>query len=177
MHVRAEDILVQPCTVCSVRRWARCRAETLPCTAPWMLAPAPPSVSARNSISFDDFVDSAIRQERRLTDLMRNFKPIVETYIQEEKPDSDWDAPQERRLFPEPTGSDWQHAGHRAFADPERSRQGWDENVAQGCTAIRRSQASRRPCSLTWATSTVKATRSNLSAGRFLATCAAPPWT
>lgn len=36
---------------------------------------------------FDDFIDSAIRQERRLIELMRYYKPVVETYIQEEKPD------------------------------------------------------------------------------------------
>jgi hypothetical protein len=47
-----------------------------------------PSVSTRKAVAFDDFVDSAIRQERRLTDLLRNFNPIVETYIQEQQPDS-----------------------------------------------------------------------------------------
>src|ERR1700686_78513 len=52
-------------------------------------AQSPPSVPARNFVAFDVLVDSSIRQERRLIDLMRNFKPIVETYIQEEKPDSD----------------------------------------------------------------------------------------
>ena len=56
--------------------------------------PAPGTVQAspsapRKAIAFDDFVDSAIKQERRLTDLLRNFKPVVETYIQEEKPDPD----------------------------------------------------------------------------------------
>ena len=51
------------------------------------LAQAPPSAPARKSVVFDDFVDSAVRQERRLTDLLRNFKPVVETYIQEERPD------------------------------------------------------------------------------------------
>lgn len=35
-------------------------------------------------ISFDDLIDSVVRQESRLTDLMRSFKPIIETYIQEE---------------------------------------------------------------------------------------------
>jgi hypothetical protein len=50
---------------------------------------ASPSAPARKSIAFDDFVDSAIKQERRLTDLLRNFKPVVETYIQEEQPDRD----------------------------------------------------------------------------------------
>ncbi len=46
-----------------------------------------PRVAARKPVSFDEFVDSAIRQERRLTDLLRNFKPVVETYVQEERPD------------------------------------------------------------------------------------------
>lgn len=43
-----------------------------------------PVASTGKRVVFDDFVDSAIRQERRLTDLMRGFKPIIETYIQEE---------------------------------------------------------------------------------------------
>jgi len=44
---------------------------------------------ARKGVTFDEFVDSAILQERRLTELMRNFKPVVETYIQQEKHDTD----------------------------------------------------------------------------------------
>src|SRR5215467_11322809 len=40
--------------------------------------------STSQRIAFDDFIDSVVRQERGLTDLMRNFKPIIETYIQEE---------------------------------------------------------------------------------------------
>ena len=44
---------------------------------------------ARKAVTFDEFVDSAILQERRLTKLMRNFKPVVETYVQEEKHDTD----------------------------------------------------------------------------------------
>ena len=43
-----------------------------------------PLVSTSQDIAFDEFVDSTVRQERRLTDLMRSFKPIIETYIQEE---------------------------------------------------------------------------------------------
>ena len=42
-----------------------------------------PSSSTGKRIVFDDFIDSVVRQERRLTDLMRSFKPIIETYIQE----------------------------------------------------------------------------------------------
>jgi len=48
-----------------------------PVAPPIGLAQAPPSVLARNSVSLDGFVDSAIRQEQRLTELMRNFKPVV----------------------------------------------------------------------------------------------------
>jgi hypothetical protein len=53
-----------------------------------VLSEAAPSVPGHNSVSFDGLVDSAIRQERRLTELMRNFKPVVETYIQQETADS-----------------------------------------------------------------------------------------
>jgi len=40
------------------------------------------------AVTFEELVDSAILQERRLTQLMRYFKPVVETYIQEETHDS-----------------------------------------------------------------------------------------
>jgi Peptidase family M48 len=60
-----------------------------PPAAPSGLAEAPPPASARKSLTFDGFLDAAIQQERRLTALMRNFKPVVETYIQEERPDAD----------------------------------------------------------------------------------------
>ena len=56
-------------------------------------------VSAANAIAFEEFVDLTIRQERRLTDLMRNFKPVVETYIQEEKSNS--------KLGSSPNGDDY----------------------------------------------------------------------
>jgi hypothetical protein len=42
------------------------------------------SFSAAKPIVFDGFIDSAVRQESRLADLMRKFEPIIETYIQEE---------------------------------------------------------------------------------------------
>jgi Peptidase family M48 len=58
--------------------------DSSPTAAPPVAAQRTPSASDDKSIVFDDFVDSAIRQERRLTDLMRGFKPIIETYIQEE---------------------------------------------------------------------------------------------
>lgn len=45
--------------------------------------------AARKPLTFDEFIDAAILQERRLTQAMRFFKPVVETYIQEQKHDSD----------------------------------------------------------------------------------------
>ncbi|HZW80526.1 MAG TPA: M48 family metalloprotease [Candidatus Deferrimicrobiaceae bacterium] len=46
------------------------------------------AVSPRKTIAFDDLVDSAIQQEHHMIDLLRNFQPIVETYIQEQQHDS-----------------------------------------------------------------------------------------
>jgi hypothetical protein len=51
--------------------------------APPITSPAP----ARKAISFDQFIDQAISQERSLIALMRNFRPITETYVQEQKRD------------------------------------------------------------------------------------------
>lgn len=54
---------------------------------------AAPAVTTQNSspqrraLSFDEFVDEAIQQERRLIGLMRNFRPVSETYVQEQKRD------------------------------------------------------------------------------------------
>jgi hypothetical protein len=55
-----------------------------PAPPPPRAAQTAPLASASQRIAFDDLVDSVVRQERRLTDLMRGFKPIIETYIQEE---------------------------------------------------------------------------------------------
>jgi Peptidase family M48 len=48
---------------------------------------APPPNPTRKAISFDQFIDQAISQERSLIALMRNFRPITETYVQEQKRD------------------------------------------------------------------------------------------
>jgi Peptidase family M48 len=47
----------------------------------------PTPVPTRKALSFDQFMDAAIVQEQRLAALMRNFRPIVETYVQEQKRD------------------------------------------------------------------------------------------
>lgn len=60
--------------------------------APETRSPAPAHTStapARNALSFDRFVDATIEQERRVINLLRYFKPVVETYIQEDKADSE----------------------------------------------------------------------------------------
>src|SRR5215468_2299110 len=48
-----------------------------------------PQAPVRKGVTFEEFVDAAVQQERRLTEAMRNFKPVVKTYIQEQKHDSD----------------------------------------------------------------------------------------
>ena len=89
-------------------------------------AQSPPPISTRKAVAFDDFVDSAIRQERRMTDLLRNFRPIVETYIQKQQPDS--------ALGTSPKGDDYflsrldlagNAASTSAFADEDLKRGLW----------------------------------------------------
>jgi hypothetical protein len=90
-------------------------------------AQSPVAPSAQNSASFDRFVDSAIRQERRLADLMRNFKPVIETYIQEEKPDSQSLRRDDYFLSRlDLTGSD---PATRSFGDQESSKEGWEKRL------------------------------------------------
>lgn len=66
-----------------------CRARPASCEAQSAQRPPSSQPEARKGLTFEQLVDSAIVQERRLSDLMQYFKPIVETYIQEEKRDSD----------------------------------------------------------------------------------------
>ena len=55
-------------------------------SAPQNAADAPPP---RKPVDLNHYLDAAIRQEQRLIELMRNFRPVIETYIQKEKPDPD----------------------------------------------------------------------------------------
>src|SRR5580658_5102353 len=100
-------------------------------------AQAPPSALARNSVTLDGFVDSAIRQERRLTDLMRYYRPIIETYIQEEKRDS--------HLGTSPKGDDYfltrldltgAAPATLAFADQEHSKQEGDKKLPRNASSF-----------------------------------------
>jgi len=51
--------------------------------------PPTSKAASHKATTFEEFVDATIAQERRLAKLMRNFKPVIETYIQEEKTDPD----------------------------------------------------------------------------------------
>jgi len=89
-----------------------------------------PVVSPPKSVAFDVLVDSAIRQERRLTDLMRNFKPIVETYIQEEKSDSGLRmSPKSDEYFLSRVDLTGSVPTILPFADPETWKERWEQKV------------------------------------------------
>src|SRR3984885_3387891 len=103
--------------------------QSAPPAAPPEGLRAVPVVPAR-SVAFNVLVDSAIRQERRLIVLMRNFKPIVETYIQE-YPDKEYPGKS-------PKGDDYflsrlDMTGNApvtvAFADTERTRESWEKRL------------------------------------------------
>lgn len=51
-------------------------------------AQAAPAAPVHKTITLGELIDSIVRQERRMTDLMRNFRPVVETYLQEQQPDT-----------------------------------------------------------------------------------------
>lgn len=56
------------------------------------------SLAPRNALTFDHLVDATIQQEHRVINLLRYFKPVVETYIQEDQPGA------ENRLSPTADG-------------------------------------------------------------------------
>src|ERR1700733_4747394 len=122
--------------VVAVGRTAGQNAAPAPAPAT-QAAPSVPAVPTRKSVGFDDFVDSAIRQERRMTDLLRNFKPVVETYIQEEKPDS--------KLGTSPKGDDYflsrldlngDAATAQAFSDEQHTREKGDKKAPRKTPAF-----------------------------------------
>ena len=79
--------------------------------------------AARKSLTFDEFVDSTILQERRLTNLMRYFKPVVETYVQEEKHDSDVQtSPKDDDYFLSRLDLTGNAPATREFEDPKHSK-------------------------------------------------------
>lgn len=91
--------------------------------------PKPQSSSpdtARKGVTFDEVVDSAILQERRLTKLMRNFKPVVETYVQEQKHHSDGRiSPKDDEYFLSRLDLTGNAPANRGFNVPELSKHRW----------------------------------------------------
>ena len=86
---------------------------------------SPGSTSTRKTIGFEELVDSAIRQERRMIELLRNFKPIVETYIQEQQPDSALGtSPKDDDYFLSRLDLAGNAVSISAFADEEHLKQG-----------------------------------------------------
>ena len=124
---------------------------------------------ARSAGTSDHLVDAAIQQERRVVNLLRYFKPVVETYIQEDHPDS------ENRLSPKADEyflSRFDLTGHITVqkfrsAEVEGNRRA---KIPQDLTA----EDLALRCSPTRIISTSRTTLSNLSAGRRLGMCAAP---
>jgi hypothetical protein len=108
-----------------------------PAAKPSGPAQAPPTVLGRNSVDFDGFVDSAVRQERRLTDLMRYFRPIVETYIQEQRRDSHLGtSPKEDDYFLTRLDLTGATPTTRAFADQEHSKQDGDKKLPRNAQSF-----------------------------------------
>lgn len=78
---------------------------------------------ARKAVTFEELVDAAILQEQRLTELMRNFKPIVETYVQEEKHDSAVQtSPKSDAYFLSRLDLTGNAPANREFENPEQSK-------------------------------------------------------
>jgi len=79
--------------------------------------------AARKGLTFEEFVDSTVLQERRLTQLMRYFKPVVETYVQEEKHDSDVQtSPKDDDYFLSRLDLTGTATATREFEDPKHSK-------------------------------------------------------
>ena len=92
-------------------------------------SPAP----ARTGVTFEEFVDSAIQQERRLTNAMRNFKPVVETYIQELKHDSDVQAsPKNDDYFLSRLDLTGDAPGNREFENQDHSKFDREKKLLKG---------------------------------------------
>lgn len=90
-------------------------------------APASP----HKPITLGELVDSATRQERRMTELMRNFHPIVETYIQEQQPDQALGtSPKTDDYFLSRLNVSGKSATALSFSDDDRSKKGDQRKAA-----------------------------------------------
>jgi len=114
-----------------------------------------------------------------MTGLLRNFKPIIETYIQKQQRDA--------ALGTSPKGDDYflsrldlagNAASTSAFADDEPLKRGWERKLPKPKNEDPFAAAGFAQALFPdLITSIGRTTPLNLSAGRFLARCVAPPWT
>jgi hypothetical protein len=89
-------------------------------------------VPVRKEVTFEELVDSAIRQERRLAQLMRYFKPVVETYIQEQKHDSDVrTSPKDDQYFLSRLDLTGDAPANHEFENPEHSKLEKEKNLLE----------------------------------------------
>ena len=89
------------------------------------------SATPHKPITLGELVDSATRQERRMTQLMRNFHPIVETYIQEQQPDQALGtSPKADDYFLSRLDVSGRSAKTLAFSDEDRSKKGDQRKAA-----------------------------------------------
>jgi Peptidase family M48 len=96
--------------------------------------PSPPAAednAALTSAAFDRFVGSALQQEHRLIELMRNFKPILETYIQEESASNSRTSPRKDDYFLSRADLSGGEVEVREFSDPERFKPAGDKKAAK----------------------------------------------
>src|ERR1700746_119734 len=89
MHVRGTSFGLGHALFGLILAWPVAAQNAAPALQPTERAQSSSQPPGRKGVTFDEFVDSAILQKSRLTKLMRNFKPVVETYVQEEKHDSE----------------------------------------------------------------------------------------
>ena len=107
-----------------------------PSPAAQPVATAQATVAPRKSVTFRELIDLAIRQERRMTELMRYSKPIVETYIQEQKHDSDLQtSPKADDYFLSRLDVSAGDQMDREFANPKKAKDKKSATAAQSFSA------------------------------------------
>jgi len=82
-------ILRLACPLVVALAWPLVAQNSVPSAPPTAGDQRSSPAAPRKSLTFEEFVDATIAQERRLTKLIRHFKPVIETYIQNQKQDSD----------------------------------------------------------------------------------------
>ena len=109
------------------------RAQTSRPTDPALHVPQGlPALTGNKAVTFEELVDRSIAQERRLVELMKNFRPVVETYLQQEGPDSELvSSPKNDDYFLSRLDLTGSSPSSEQFADPERSKKPAEKKSAK----------------------------------------------